>query len=69
MFAEKLFSHMKKVYYIATAEPLDNEMKQRIESHKKRRNKNWITLEESLEVGKALKSIKPESFVLLDCIT
>ncbi len=60
---------MKKVYYIATAEALDNEMKKRIQSHKKRRNKNWTTIEEPLNVAKALNNIGKNANVLIDCVT
>lgn len=60
---------MKKVYYIATAEALDNEMKKRIQSHKKRRNKNWATIEEPLNVARVLNNIEKNANVLIDCIT
>ena len=60
---------MKKVYYIATAEALDNEMKKRIQSHKKRRNKNWATIEEPLNVAGVLNNIEKNANVLIDCIT
>ncbi len=56
--------------FIATAEPLDEEMTERIQKHQDERGKEWITIEEPLDPAKVLKDreAKP-SFILLDCIT
>jgi len=56
----------EKVLYIATSIPFDDEMKDRVEKHKKRRPASWKTLEQ-------YKSFTPISTyydsVLLDCAT
>lgn len=60
----------KKVIYIATAEALDPDMKERIRLHKKSRDKNWVTMEESLDVLGAIKSLSVKRrVILLDCLT
>jgi adenosylcobinamide kinase/adenosylcobinamide-phosphate guanylyltransferase len=70
-FAQSLAAKLgKKVLFVATGEPLDEEMASRIEEHKKRRPKNWRTLEIDTKVGKKLQGqIKDADVVLLDCIT
>lgn len=57
-----------KVSFIATAQALDEEMRQRIEKHKAERPITWETLEEPLEVPYTL-SLAQGRVVLLDCLT
>jgi adenosylcobinamide kinase / adenosylcobinamide-phosphate guanylyltransferase len=60
----------KKVLYCATAEALDDEMRARIETHKRSRPAGWDTLEASSNVARQLKIKCPEyDVVLIDCIT
>ena len=60
----------KKVLFVATGEPLDEEMALRVAEHKRRRPKNWRTLEIDLKVGQKLQSQTEDAdVVLLDCIT
>lgn len=59
-----------RVTYLATAQPLDEEMRRRIESHQAARPQGWRTVEEPLELGEAVKRAAPDSDVLLvDCLT
>ena len=44
-FAEKLAEQYDRVIFVATAEALDDEMRQRIENHKRNRPAHWHTLE------------------------
>jgi adenosylcobinamide kinase/adenosylcobinamide-phosphate guanylyltransferase len=69
-FAQSLAAKLgKKVLFVATGEPLDEEMASRIEEHRRRRPKNWRTLEITTKVGKKLQGqIKDADVVLLDCI-
>jgi adenosylcobinamide kinase/adenosylcobinamide-phosphate guanylyltransferase len=74
-FAEKMaMKSGKKVVYVATAQVLDQEMAMRVNLHKKRRPKNWKTIEEPKLLSKVLKDIGiNEAFidcnlVLIDCI-
>lgn len=56
--------------FVATAEPLDEEMSLRIEEHKRKRSKSWRTLEITINVGQLLeKQIGDAEVVLLDCLT
>lgn len=56
-------------YFLATAQPLDEEMALRIEAHKERRGEEWETVEEPVGVLAALKDIPEGSVVVLDCLT
>ena len=56
--------------YLATAEPGDAEMAQRIARHQADRGADWYTVEEPLELGAALDRQQGScSVVLLDCLT
>ncbi len=55
--------------YIATAEPLDEEMRRRIESHRNRRGPGWCTVEAPLEIAAALDGCPAAAPVLVDCLT
>jgi len=60
----------QKLLYVATAKPLDSEMAARIEEHRKRRGNNWVTIEEPLEVAKALKEHSGKfDCALIECLT
>ena len=69
--AQELAGQMgNKVLFIATGEPLDEEMKTRIEEHKKSRPKNWKTLEAPQNIGKALRAhIGDAEVIIIDCLT
>ncbi|MCS7200311.1 MAG: bifunctional adenosylcobinamide kinase/adenosylcobinamide-phosphate guanylyltransferase [Caldimicrobium sp.] len=63
-------NHFSKYYYIATAEPLDEEMKERILIHKKERSSQWETIEESLDISSLLNKLNYEgNLILVDCLT
>jgi len=56
--------------FIATAEPTDDEMHQRIERHKKDRGDEWDTYEEPLKIASAIKEIEERySVIVIDCLT
>ena len=56
--------------YIATAEALDEEMKERIEKHKRRRGDDWVTYEEPIKIPDVLKTIEGRyRLVVIDCLT
>jgi adenosyl cobinamide kinase/adenosyl cobinamide phosphate guanylyltransferase len=57
------------VTFLATGEARDDEMAARIEQHKNERNEAWTTLEEPVEIAKALQSIPEAELVVLDCLT
>jgi len=59
----------KKVY-LATAEAIDKEMRQRIEDHKRQRGDDWVTYEEPLKIAELVEEIKCRyTVILIDCLT
>jgi len=59
-----------KKAYIATAEVLDSEMRERIEQHKKQRGNDWDTYEEPIKIEKVIEKIGGSySVIVLDCLT
>ena len=82
-FAEQLAKEGGRVLYVATAEALDDEMRLRIDHHRRQRPANWDTLEEPLALSTALGSpllVRPAHHepvewgreydtCLLDCLT
>jgi adenosylcobinamide kinase/adenosylcobinamide-phosphate guanylyltransferase len=60
----------KRVTFIATCLPKDEEMKSRVEEHKKNRPRHWKTIEEETAVALILKSASEEcEVVIVDCLT
>ena len=56
--------------FIATCPVVDDEMQERINKHKKARDeKNWHTVEESLNVAGAIDSSHEFPVALVDCLT
>jgi adenosylcobinamide kinase/adenosylcobinamide-phosphate guanylyltransferase len=55
--------------YIATAEPLDDEMRERIRLHRARRDTFWTTIEAPLELASTLGAAPVYKPVLVDCLT
>jgi adenosylcobinamide kinase / adenosylcobinamide-phosphate guanylyltransferase len=54
--------------YVATAQPLDAEMKERIAAHRARRGESWTTVEAPRDLAGAL-SAHASAPVLVDCLT
>jgi len=60
----------KKVAYIATGQPKDNEMKARIQKHKDKRPTNWQTFEEPIKVKALIDKLGLENeIIIIDCLT
>lgn len=55
--------------FIATMEPLDEEMKARIEAHGKERGTGWDTFEEPVEIAGCLRGLSGYEAVVIDCLT
>ncbi len=71
LYAEKLASELgDKRVYLATAEVVDSEMEKRVENHRKQREGLFYkTVEEAIDVAKALSGIEDQNdIVLIDCI-
>ena len=58
------------VLFVATAEAGDEEMKRRIEAHRKARPPTWQTLEATIHLGRRIAlNISKVNTVIIDCIT
>ncbi len=55
--------------YLATAQAFDDEMKDRIQHHRKDRGEGWTTLEAPLDVAPILRNCQPKFTLLFDCAT
>lgn len=59
-----------EVVYIATSQPGDGEMSERIVHHRARRPAHWGCVEEPLALASALRSnARPDRVLLVDCLT
>ena len=70
-FAEQLARQSgSKLCYLATAQPLDVEMDERISRHQQRRGDIWQTVEAPLELSRALADNDGRyDAILVDCLT
>lgn len=68
-FSEGLLKDRKDVAYVATARLEDEEMRLRVEAHRKRRPKNWVTLESPEGLDETIRAAANRSAILVDCIT
>lgn len=60
---------LRKVF-IATAQALDDEMRERIARHRADRGPNWQAVEAPLELAEAIATQNaPDSVLLVDCLT
>ncbi|MFC4173030.1 bifunctional adenosylcobinamide kinase/adenosylcobinamide-phosphate guanylyltransferase [Microvirga sp. GCM10011540] len=56
--------------YVATAQGLDDEMRERIARHRSERDDSWTTREAPLALAEAIRrETAPERVVLVDCLT
>ena len=75
-YAESLFSEAGGAIYVATAEAIDDEMRDRIARHRARRGDGWTTVEAPLDLAGALRAQarvgareRDGPGVLVDCLT
>ena len=67
-YAEKLIRAMRPPWiYCATAQALDDEMRDRIAHHRARRGEGWVTLETPLDLAETLAAATHP--ILVDCLT
>jgi adenosyl cobinamide kinase/adenosyl cobinamide phosphate guanylyltransferase len=58
-----------KVCFVATAEALDEDMKDRIARHQTERPPHWRTIEEPYRIDDALQTTPEADIVIVDCLT
>jgi len=57
------------VTYIATSQPLDGEMNERVRHHRARRPPHWALIEESIELARVLReNARVDTCLLVDCL-
>jgi adenosylcobinamide kinase/adenosylcobinamide-phosphate guanylyltransferase len=69
-YAQQLAGQSRHVVFVATAKISDEEMRAKIERHREDRPKEWLTVEEPLNLPAVLAKHEHESdVVLVDCLT
>jgi adenosylcobinamide kinase/adenosylcobinamide-phosphate guanylyltransferase len=69
-FAQKLAARHSPVAFVATAQPIDEEMRRKIERHKADRPAGWVTIEEPLLLDTILSDrARQFQLLLVDCLT
>src|SRR5436305_3732896 len=59
----------RPVVVVATGEALDEEMAERIQRHRAERPPKWTTIEEPLELERAITGAPDDAFVIVDCLS
>jgi adenosylcobinamide kinase / adenosylcobinamide-phosphate guanylyltransferase len=69
-YAQQLAEQSRRVVFVATAKASDEEMRVKIQRHREDRPKDWLTVEEPLELPKVLAQYELEcDVIVLDCLT
>jgi adenosylcobinamide kinase / adenosylcobinamide-phosphate guanylyltransferase len=69
-YAQQLAEQSRCVVFVATAKVTDDEMREKIQHHRGDRPKEWLTVEEPLELPKVLAQHEFDSEVIVvDCLT
>lgn len=69
-YALGMAAHSERPVFIATAEPFDAEMEDRIRRHREERDARFFTIEEPVDLAGALRRIPPGTdVVIIDCLT
>ena len=69
-YVQQLAEQSHHVAFVATAQVSDEEMRAKIERHRENRPKEWLTVEEPLDLPKVLAEHELASEVIvLDCLT
>ena len=57
------------VVFIATGEPLDNDMAERIKHHRAERPAHWETFETPRKLDAVVGKVDPSATIIIDCLT
>jgi len=72
-YAQSLCGRSAQVVYIATARAdevdSDHEMRERVARHREDRPASWRTVEEPLDLPRAVRKAPAEAILLIDCMT
>ncbi|HUO87305.1 MAG TPA: bifunctional adenosylcobinamide kinase/adenosylcobinamide-phosphate guanylyltransferase [Thermoanaerobaculia bacterium] len=68
--ALELAADERRRAFVAAAEPIDDEMRRRIERHREERGDGWLTVEEPIDLAGALDRLPADvEVVVVDCLT
>ena len=68
--AQKLAASHSSVVFVATARPIDDEMRRKIERHKAERPSEWLTVEEQISLDRTVRDYAPRfRMLVVDCLT
>ncbi len=63
-------NYQGKRAFIATAEPFDEEMRERIKKHRQERGDSFITIEEPIKIKDTVESLSADvEIAVIDCLT
>jgi adenosylcobinamide kinase / adenosylcobinamide-phosphate guanylyltransferase len=69
-YAQVLAARAEDVVYLATAQPSDDEMRAKIERHRRERPTTWKTVEVPLDLDVVVSQYGNQgSFLIIDCLT
>jgi len=69
-FAQHLAEHSRRrVTFVATMEPLDEELEARVALHRRSRPEAWATVEAPLDLLAALHGVPADDCVIVDCVS
>ena len=69
-YAVQRVKNCAQVVYVATSLILDDEIKLRIQKHKKNRPHVWETIESPYQLTEAIQKIEPSiHYIIVDCLT
>jgi adenosylcobinamide kinase/adenosylcobinamide-phosphate guanylyltransferase len=69
-YAQQLAEQSRHVVFVATAKITDDEMRVKIDRHREERPKEWLTVEEPLELAKELAQHDLDcEVIVVDCLT
>jgi adenosylcobinamide kinase/adenosylcobinamide-phosphate guanylyltransferase len=69
-YAQQLAEQSRRVVFVATAKVTDDEMRAKIDRHREDRPKDWVTVEEPLELVKVIAEHELDcEVIVVDCLT
>jgi adenosylcobinamide kinase/adenosylcobinamide-phosphate guanylyltransferase len=69
-YAQQLAEQSRRVVFVATAKVTDDEMRTKIQRHREDRPKEWLTVEEPLDLPKVLAEHELDcEVIVVDCLT
>ena len=57
------------VTFVATAEPFDDDLRERVARHRLERPPHWTTVECAIELADAVRAVPDDQFLVVDCLT